>query len=216
MFSEAFEGLLVRRGHEVIATLTHPYELVALVQEQGDGFADVFVTELSFSELVGASVVSTVRACCPEIPMAILTSNSDVDTLRLALEAGADAVALKTDGCDEVESLLRFLASRTNGRIPSHAAKMWSKRARSLADRSTYSLSVNQPTTRELKVITLLTLGGTTSDIAGELGVSVATVRTHLQHIFMKLNVHSRIELMAYAVREGLVEGPSGSGRRAG
>jgi two-component system nitrate/nitrite response regulator NarL len=207
MFSEAFESLLVRRGHEVVATLTHPHDLVPLVQQEGDGFADVVVTELAFPELNGSAAVSFVRACCPETPTAVLTGHTDVDMLRAALAAGAEVVALKTDGVDEVESLLLFLASPAVPPSHQQAVTMWSKKARALLARSSRSTNVSDLTDRELEVTELLTLGRSTTEIARELHVSVTTVRTHLQHVFLKCNVHSRIELMAYAMREGLVSG---------
>jgi DNA-binding NarL/FixJ family response regulator len=185
-----------------------------MIRENGEELADVIVTELYFPELSGTSVVSFVRGCCPGVPTVVLTGATDVTLLRSALDAGADGIALKTDGVDEVENLLGFLAGPLAARMHPSPGKLWSKRARALLDRGR-SRSFDEPTARELDVIELLTLGKTTKQMAKELHVSMATVRTHLQHSFIKLDVHSRTELMAYAVRQGLLEGRPQRGRRA-
>jgi PAS domain S-box-containing protein len=71
-------------------------------------------------------------------------------------------------------------------------------------------------TRRELEVLRLIAGGANTRKIAGLLHVSPATVRNHVQNIFGKLGLHSRLEAAAYAMRRGLVaaEGPSTLGSR--
>lgn len=54
---------------------------------------------------------------------------------------------------------------------------------------------------REVKVLRLIASGKTSEAIAGELSISVATVRTHVSNIFKKIQVHSRAEAVAYAIR---------------
>ncbi len=60
-------------------------------------------------------------------------------------------------------------------------------------------------TQKEQEVMCRLARGESTAAVATGLGVSVSTVRTHLQHLYVKLDVHSRLELVAYAVRNGMV-----------
>jgi DNA-binding NarL/FixJ family response regulator len=63
-------------------------------------------------------------------------------------------------------------------------------------------------TTRELDVLTLLAEGADTGNIAERLFLSRNTVRTHIQNILAKLEVHSRLEAAAYALRHGIVKPP--------
>jgi two-component system, NarL family, nitrate/nitrite response regulator NarL len=78
-------------------------------------------------------------------------------------------------------------------------------------------------TQRERECLTLLVAGLDTTAMMRELGVSRTTVRTHLQAVLSKLDVHSRLEAASFAVRHNLVEAPeatapaarSGSGLRA-
>jgi DNA-binding NarL/FixJ family response regulator len=60
-------------------------------------------------------------------------------------------------------------------------------------------------TSREVEVLTLLTHGRAQSEIATELGISSRTVGTHIEHILTKLNVHSRAQAVALALRHQLV-----------
>jgi two-component system response regulator NreC len=60
-------------------------------------------------------------------------------------------------------------------------------------------------TPRELDVLTLIAEGQTNRDIAEELVISVRTVERHRENIMSKLNLHSRIELVKYAIRKGLI-----------
>ncbi|MFC5061607.1 helix-turn-helix transcriptional regulator [Actinomycetospora atypica] len=71
-------------------------------------------------------------------------------------------------------------------------------------------------TVREQECLSLLVDGAPTDRIVIELGISVMTVRSHIQSIFYKLGVHSRLEAAALAVRHGLVATHESAGRRTG
>ena len=66
-------------------------------------------------------------------------------------------------------------------------------------------------TKREVEILQLLALGWSTSSIAKKLLISEKTVRKHLEHIYRKLKIHSHIEAVAWAWREGLVKGQPSS-----
>jgi two-component system nitrate/nitrite response regulator NarL len=67
-------------------------------------------------------------------------------------------------------------------------------------------LLAKQLTAREVEVLQLLAEGASSTEISGQLSVSPNTVRTHVQGILTKLQVHSRLEAAAFAVRHGLVK----------
>lgn len=212
MFSDAFSSLLPLRGHDVVAQPRSVSEIADLASAWSDGevLADVIVSDINFPDIAGTAAVAKMRALLPDMPIAILTGETGVSRLRAALDAGADGVAIKTESVDEVERLLLRLASPLFARLRRSGSpeKVWSRRARALANQSSRSSVDQLPTTRELEVIRLLARGESTSRIAEIMGVGTATVRTHLQHLFVKFGVHSRLELVAFAVRTGVIEDP--------
>lgn len=215
MFRDAFSSLLSVRGHDVIACTRALEEVMDLMTsaEADELSADVVVTEIAFPGVPEVTAITALRAAVPDTPIAVLTGESEPSRLRAALEAGADGVAIKTESVDEVERVLLHLSSPafTKLRYSATPEKVWSRRSRSLMDQSIPSHVDQQPTPREREVINLLARGAGTPEIAEVLGVGTTTVRTHLQHLFIKLGVHSRLELVAFAIREGLVDDVRGS-----
>lgn len=214
MFSEAFSCLLPLRGHDVVARTGSVSQVAAVASTPDDGAAaaDVVVSDIHFQDVSGSVAVAKIRSALPEMPIAILTGETSVPKLRAALDAGADGVAMKTESVDEVERLLLRLASPLFVRLRRSGSpeKLWSRRARALANQSARSTADDVPTPRELEVIRYLARGESTGRIAELMGVGTATVRTHLQHLFTKFGVHSRLELVAFAMRTGLIEDPVG------
>lgn len=212
MFRDAFAHLLTRRGHTVVARSGTLLGLLQWIDDWrgGESIADVVVMEPEFPDVPGPVAVGKVRAASPRLPMAVVTGSTDGARLTLALEAGANSVAVKTDGIDEVEKMLHRLTTRPfePQRSSSDPLMIWSSGARALAGSSRRRTAVQAPTARELQVIRHLVEGESTRRMGQLMGVSTATVRTHLQHLFIKFGVHSRLELIALAVRTGMVESP--------
>jgi DNA-binding NarL/FixJ family response regulator len=209
MFSDAFSCLLPQRGHEVVARPRSVSEVVALASTPSDApIADIVVSDINYPDVDSTVAVAKMRDVLPDTPIAILTVETGVSKLRAALDAGADGVVLKTESVDEVERLLLRLVSpflaklRRNG----NPEKVWSRKARALANQSAQASIEQLPTPRELEVIRLLARGESTGRIAQIMDVGTATVRTHLQHLFIKFGVHSRLELVAFAIRSGVLE----------
>jgi DNA-binding NarL/FixJ family response regulator len=204
MFAEALSTLLMKRGHKVLAQVSSPEQGLALKNRDE---ADVWLTDLHFPGIVDTAGVRQLREAMPDVPIVVLTADSDRAMLQQALEDGADGVALKTEGVEEVERLLRRVSAPAIRKRRSHAPseKAWSHLAKSLG-RGQRGKGTPALTAREQDVLTRLWRGESTSSIAKSMGVGVSTVRTHLQHLYVKVGVHSRLELVAYAARNGLLQ----------
>lgn len=208
IFSQAFAALLTVRGHQVVAAPTSSAEAEILVSDHVTVPFDAVLMELELPDIAGTEAVQMLRRALPDLPIGILTSSTDVALLTDALEAGADGLALKTESVDEVERMLLRITSPLVVKLR-HTAKpeqVWSRGAKALAHSSSKGRIDFQPTARELEVIDLLARGADTTQIAEVMTVRAATVRSHLRHLFVKMGVHSRLELVALAVREGLIE----------
>jgi len=206
MFAEALSSLLMKRGHMVLARASSPEEGLMLADRE-DEDADAWLVDLHFPGIAGSSSVRQLRAVMPEMPLVVLTADSDRALLQQALEDGADGVALKTEGVEEVERLLRRVSAPAFQKRPNHTEpeKAWSHLARSLGP-TQRQRGVPELTEREHDVLIRLWRGDSTTAIADTLGVGVSTVRTHLQHLYEKTGVHSRLELVAYAARNDLLQ----------
>jgi DNA-binding NarL/FixJ family response regulator len=205
LLGEALSALLEQRGHHVVARLASPDGATRLTAAEQP---DLWLTELSFPGYGPGAVVRRLRSVAPNAAVIVLTASTD--PVLLAAAAGADAVVSKTSGLGELELLLRTGGSATAQCLP---VRMWEGSSRTRAHRSrqpgltahTAHTAHTALTAKELEVVARLAQGQRTVEVAGGLGVAVSTVRTHLQHLYRKLGVHSKLELVAYAVRHGLV-----------
>jgi DNA-binding NarL/FixJ family response regulator len=209
MFSEAFASLLSQRGHEVVSCAATPAEALVAGRRYRP---DVFLLDLHFPGVHGADAVHQLRAALVDVPIVVLTAEVDAELLRQALDAGADGVVLKSEGVVEIEQVIRrahLPPAAQRGSTP-HSEKAWSRQARALAQRQARIVKDQDLTPRERQVIVLLVQGRSTAAIARAMNVGRATLHAHLQHLFVKLGVHSRLELVAYAIRRGIVRMDSG------
>jgi two-component system nitrate/nitrite response regulator NarL len=204
MFSEAVSGLLRQYRHTILAAPTSPADALAIAQTV---VPDVYIVDLHFGLEVETDLVEAIHALAPAVPMLVLTADSDSRLLREVLRKGADGVALKMDGIEEINQMLYRLTdpSFRQRRSAVAPAKLWSQLASTMARRQARLRSSHVLTDREQQAMVLLARGESTASAARSMGVSVPTIRTHLHHLYIKLNVHSRVELVAYAIREGIV-----------
>lgn len=155
--------------------------------------ADVVVLDLEMEGMSGLECLKRIRE--EEIPVRVLvlTAYNDGESMRAALEGGADGFALKTEPPQQTLASIRQI-HRGQLAFP-QAAKRW------LLGRSAPPPS-SQLTDREEEVLELLSEGLTNSQIAGRLRVSENTVKFHLQNLYMKLGVSNRTEAAAHYLKE--------------
>jgi DNA-binding NarL/FixJ family response regulator len=202
-FCEGLASLLVSRGHAIVGCAVSTSEAVEAAR---NGRPDVVVTELHVRDGHGHEVVGRFRSALPFVPLVVLTGDPDTEQLRAALRSGADGFVFKTEGIDELERVMIGVGGserKTDG-TKGRPRPVWSRRALAQVRR------VQPPpvgiTPRGLAVMELLTLGEDTMAMARAMGITPATVRTHIQNLFEQMGVHSRGELIAAAVRQGLVD----------
>lgn len=154
---------------------------------------DVVLMDIRLPRMSGIACTARLKPLIPNTQILILTVSADTDTIFRALEAGADGYLLKRCSPEELRvAVLDVL----KGGVP-----MTSEIARrviaSFRQRPAKSAAATKLTPREEEILTLLSKGFVSKEIAGKLGVSYETVRDHLKHIYEKLHVHSRGEAVA-------------------
>jgi len=132
----------------------------------------------------------------------VLSADPDTEGILEALRAGSSGYVHKNRGVSALTAAIdRALQGEVVVDVPKDNGYRRS-RERDHARRLAAFL-----TEREWQCLELLVEGTSTAAMAISLGISRATVRTHVQAVLLKLGVHSRLEAAAYAVRYGLVDG---------
>lgn len=192
---------VVRSGLEAVLSLDDRLEVVAAVGTVDEAIeladrADVVLMDLQFgSEVAGIEGTRRILAL-PDPPqvMVLTTYDSEADVLA-AIDAGASGYMLKTAAPGElIDAVIRVRQGETV--LAPHVAARLVERVR----RPLTALSA-----RELEVLSLVAAGHSNQQIAGELFLSQATVKTHLAHVFSKLDVDSRTAAVARATELGLL-----------
>ena len=170
---------------------------------------DVVLISLDLSDADGIKVGQDVLDQCADAKLFLMTEYGSVTAARHATRAGFRAcIAKATTSLTQFVLLIETAMNgkrNVNGRIP-HGFRPVPRRSSPIRDRDV-ALLVNQLTPREFTVLHLLAKGMSSRGIAAEIRVSPNTVRTHVQGILTKLQVHSRLEAVAFAIRHGVVEG---------
>jgi DNA-binding NarL/FixJ family response regulator len=203
-FGEGLACLLVSRGHVIVGCDVTVSEAVEAARS---GRPDVVVTDLHVRDGHGHEVVGRLRSGLPFVPLVVLTGDSDIEQLRAALRSGADGFVFKKEGVDELERVMIGLgvSERETEGTKGRARPVWSRQTLAAQARQVPLPPVGI-TPRGLAVIELLMVGADTMAMARAMGITPATVRTHIQNLFEQMGVHSRGELIAAAVRQGLVD----------
>jgi two-component system, NarL family, response regulator len=154
---------------------------------------DVALIDLRMPGLDGWEVIRRIKAADPNANPIVLTAHDGDEDIELSLKAGARGYLLKDVAAEELTKCIRDVKEGKTRLAPGIAAKLAEK------------VTQVQLTVRELAVLQVLAFGKTNKEIAERLDISDGTVRVHLTNLFRKLNVSTRTEAMATAVRRGLV-----------
>lgn len=166
----------------------------------------VVVMDVSMPGLDGAAATERVRRECPAVRVLVLTMHEDRGHLTRLLQAGAAGYVLKRGAAEELVRAIRTVAAGGTYVDPVLAGSVLRGVARA---RGTGPADGGEALSeREEEVLRRIAWGGSNKEIAGALGISVKTVETYKARISDKLGLHSRTEMVRYAVRRGwLAEG---------
>lgn len=200
LFGEAFRALLEDQGMDVLGVAATGGEAMRIVQEERP---DVVLLDIGLPDENGIEVGRRILEQFPETKVVALTGLDDHQAARSAVRAGFHAFLTKDSSAAQFVNSLR---TALNGQVV--VAQRLAKAAAGAPSPAEEhaALLAKQLTRRELEVLSLLAEGAGSSVIASRLSLSPNTVRTHIQNILTKLQVHSRLEAAAFAVRHRLVK----------
>ena len=180
-------------GFEVVGEAGNGTEAVALASRLRP---DVVVMDLRMPEMDGVQATARIKAQHPEIHVLVVTAyDSDADILP-AIETGATGYLLKDTPCKELFQAIRDVAQGKPVLTSSVAVRLMER----MRDPAEEALS-----SREIEVLRLVAKGASNREIADQLYVTEATVKTHLIHIFGKLGVSDRTAAVTKALDQGIL-----------
>ena len=196
---------VVRSG---LATFLRAYEDLELVGEAKNGMEainlchqkklDVILMDLIMPEMDGIAATRAILAECPHIKVIAMTSFEEEELVHGVLAAGAISYLIKNVSADELAKAIRDAVSGRSTLSP-EAARVLVQATRP-AKQPAFDL-----TDREREVLDLVVQGNSNQQIADTLVISLATAKAHISNILSKLQVSSRAEAIAYAIKHKLV-----------
>jgi len=150
---------------------------------------DVFLTDIEMPEMTGLDVAAELKRRRSGTRVIILTTFARAGYLRRALEAGASGYLLKDMKAEELADAVRRVQQGLRVIDPELAAEAW--------------VEPDPLTDRERQVLRLAGDGMTSTDIAGELGLSEGTVRNYLSEAISKMGAGNRVEAARIARTKG-------------
>lgn len=168
---------------------------------------DVVLMDYRLPDGTGAEATRAIKARWPAARIVMLTALNDDETVLESIQAGADGYLTKDKAVEEVVTAVRA-AHAGETLLPRSVIVGIAQRVVAARDRGADRRQVEPLTPRELEVLRALTEGLSTPEICERLYIAPNTLRTHVQNIMGKLRVHSKLEAVAFALRNHLVEPP--------
>lgn len=205
---------LFRRGLTMLLSVEDGIEVVG---EAGDGVEgtelasstapDVVLLDVRMPKRSGIEACRAIKEAVPSAKIIMLTVSDEEADLYEAVKSGAAGYLLKDSSIEEVAQAVRVVADGQSLISPSMAVKLIDEFKQMSKPESKHMPGLRL-TERELEVLRLVATGKNNREIAKDLFISENTVKNHVRNILEKLQLHSRMEAVMYAVKEKLLDLP--------
>ena len=182
--------LNVADGLEVVGEAADGVEAIAQYRKH---LPDIALIDLRLPRLSGVEVIERIRMETPQARFVVLTTYDGDEDIYRALQAGARAYLLKGMTSEELIATIRAV----------HAGKTHIPPA--IAQRLAERMGTEELTQREFDVLEQIVRGLSNKEIAAELEISEATVKTHINNLLSKLGVTNRTQAVTAAIQRGIV-----------
>jgi two-component system, NarL family, nitrate/nitrite response regulator NarL len=198
LFAEAISLSLEQAGMTVVGVATNAADGLTGAHAERP---DLVLVDIGLPDQNGIELGTRILVELPETKVVALTALEEPQTVRRALDAGFHGYLSKNT---DPRRFRRALETVIDGDLV-FPERVGGRSSWPTAKDADSQLLADQLTAREIEVLQLLAEGASSGEIATRLSVSPNTVRTHVQGILTKLQVHSRLEAAAFAVRHDLV-----------
>lgn len=201
LFAEAMQQLLESEGINVVGTCVTGQEALAAVDALRP---TMVVIGFALPDVCGIELGRQIVLRSPSTKVLVIAPGNNAKTARKALDSGLHGCITRQSS---VQQLISSIAAVSEGNVvmpPQTVGR--DAESHSVRRNDGEALLASHLTPRERQVLTLLLRGASSKEIAKRLALRPNTVRTHVQNVLTKLQVHSRLEAAAVASRLGLFE----------
>jgi DNA-binding NarL/FixJ family response regulator len=205
---------LFREGLKLLISRNPKFEVVAEAGNEREGLQmskrlkpDLAIVDISLPDKSGIDLTRSIRSLLPGTRVMIVSMHSKIDYITEAFQAGASGYVVKESATDRLVQGLEavskgeyFLDTSLSHKVVKKLMQFPEKEAK-ITDARYETL-----TRREQQVMRLLAEGLSAKEIAEKLFISPKTVENHRANIMNKLDLHSNMELVRYAVKLGLID----------
>ncbi|MBE1537929.1 response regulator [Actinomadura algeriensis] len=188
-------------GIEVAGSASDGEQALAMVAEKRP---DVVLMDLRMPRMDGVEATRRIREEHPGTEVVVLTTYADDESIFAALRAGARGYLTKDAGADEIAQAVAAVRDGAAQLDPSVQRRLIEAVAAGDRPRTSRAGFPDGLTRREAEVLALIAQGRSNGEIAGDLFISEATVKTHINNLFAKANLRDRAQAVTYAFRHGL------------
>jgi DNA-binding NarL/FixJ family response regulator len=200
------EGLMtllqIAAGIEPVAAAADGEQAVALAIHHRP---HVVLMDLRMPRLDGVEATRRIRAAQPETEIVVLTTHADDQSILGALHAGARGYLTKDAGIAEISQAIKAAAAHQALLDPAVQARLLAAATTATPTPPPARLP-DELTPREAEVLRLIARGMSNAEIAADLVVSEATVKSHINHLFAKISSRDRAQAVHYAYTHGLAD----------
>ncbi len=203
---------VVRSGLRMLLSAESDVEIVGeastaaqAMEKAGEVKPDVILMDIGLPDLSGIDATREIKKRYPAVSIVALTIHEDEEYFFKMLEAGASGYVPKRAAPEELLTAIRAAAVGEVYLYPS-LAKLLVNDFLNQEHPPEEKASFDGLTEREHEVLTYLAEGANNEHIAAALVISPKTVERHRENIMRKLNMHSRAELVRYAIRKGIIK----------
>lgn len=174
--------------------------------EKMENKPDVILCDLGLPRMSGIEVTQQVRSAYPGVEILIFTVFEEEDKVIGAIKAGAAGYMLKGAESHKIVEGIKDVHQGGSVIQPSLARRLLQHFNAPPVQEGLKPEVVTPLTNREVECLQMIAKGLSNSEAAGVLGLSKATVRTHLEHIYQKLDVTNRVEAVTEGIRQGIID----------
>lgn len=204
---------VVRAGLRMLFSASDDLEIIGEAETGAEGVRlacelrpDVVLMDISMPDMNGIEATRRIKAQCPEVAVLALTMHEDDQYFFEMLSAGASGYVPKRAAPNDLLSAIHAVRNGGMFLFPSVARLLVNDYLQKREHPGAAPRGFEELTEREREVLALIAEGRNNQEIADALVISVKTVNRHRENIMAKLNLHSRVELVRYAIEKGLIE----------